>query len=192
MNLSGIVRKLIADDAAAFALIGNRVYPLHLPDNPTYPAVVVKMVNDQPSTNKTMTSPVDMISTEVVILAGTFQESCEARAAVRTAMDMFRGDVTFLAFTNPVDGIRFDGGSQDFVDVQAPTEQMRIYIHTDTYTIRLKMAGIVGGPGSNPGQLPYYDSDESAVSDGLAVGQEYLLNSVNIYGMPAGMRKIIQ
>ena len=192
MNMSGIIRKLIADDANAFALVGSRVYPLLAPDAPTYPLVTVKMISDQPTVCKGQTSPVDFVGVQVDHFAKTFAASCEVRAAVRAAVDGFRGDVTFMAFTNPVDGIKFENGSQEVIDVQAPSEQMRLFMHSDIYQIRLKMDSIVGGPGTNPGALPYYASDDDAIADDLSPGQEYLLNGLNIYGMPAGMRKIIQ
>lgn len=193
MNMSGIFRKLIADDANAFALVGSRVYPLLAPDAPTYPLVTVKMISDQPTICKGQTSPVDFVGVQVDQFAKTFADSCEVRAAVRTAVDGFRGDVTFMAFTNPVDGIKFENGSQDVIDVQANNgAQMRLFMHSDVYQIRLKMDSIVGGPGTNPGELSYYASDEDAIADGLAAGQEYILNGLNVYGMPAGLRKIIQ
>lgn len=195
MNLSGAIRKLIADDASAFALVGNRVYPLHLPDNPTYPAVVVKKVNTIPSKNKSQPSPVDRVSVQIDCLSGDYGESNNTSEIVRLAVDGFRGDVVFLGDTIPVDGIEHDGSTEDFVDVQDGAGAMRVYFQTDLYTIRIKRDGLTGTPGSNPGALLYFESDAAALADpvaGLAVGREYLLNDINIYGMPPGMRKVIQ
>ena len=192
MNLSGAVRKLIADDASAFALIGSRVYPLHLPDNPTYPAVVVKKINVNPATNKTTTSPVDNVSMQIDVLSGEYGDTNTAAETIRSALDGFRGDVVFLGDTIPVDGIRYDGGAEDFVDVQDGNGQMRVYTQTDIYTIRIKRDGLTNSAGTNPGALLYFESDAAAVTGGLAVGREYLLNDVNIYGMPPGVRKVIQ
>jgi len=40
-------------------------------------------------------------------------------------------------------------------------------------------------------QLPYYINDEAALAGGLNIGDTYLLDCANLYGMPSGMFKII-
>lgn len=192
MNLPGAVRKLIADDATAFALVGNRVYPIFLPDNATYPAVVVRMSANNPANTKSNPSKTDNVMMDIDIVSGDYQQCCEVFEAVRSAIDGYRGDVVFLGDTIAVDGIEYKESSQAFLDVQDGTGQMRLYMHNDIYGIRIKRDGLTGTPGNNPGALEYYDSDDDAITAGLAVGREYLLDGTNIYGMPKGVRKVIQ
>jgi hypothetical protein len=188
MNIPGIFRKLINDFPNAYTAFGDRVYPLHAPNAPTYPFVIATVVNINPATNKTHVSKVDNVTVQVDIYSTKYGENCAHAELVREAVDMWMGDVVFMGETIPVDGIHFDSGSQDFVDVQGSDGQMIIYRHVHNYVVRIKR----GGDGSANSSLRYYVSDEAAIAAGLQAGDMYLYAPANLDGMPVGVPKVIE
>lgn len=188
MNIPAIFRKLINDFPNAYAAFGDRVYPLHAVDRPTYPLVIVTPVGISPATNKTHVSKVDNVNVQVDIYSTKYGDNCTHAELVRESVDMWMGDTVFMGETIPVDGIHFDSGSQDFADIQGSDGQMRIYRHVHNYIVRIKR----GGAGSANSSLRYYISDEAAIQAGLQPGDMYLYAPANMDGMPTGVPKVVQ
>jgi len=138
MNIPAVFRKLIADDAAAYAVFADRVYPLHTVDTPTFPLIIITPTSITPSTNKIVPSQVDIVMVQLDIYSDKYSDNCAHAELVRTAVDMKIGDVTFMGDTIKMDGIHFDSGSQDFSDIQGSNGQMRIYRHVHNYSVRIK------------------------------------------------------
>ena len=189
MNIPAIFRKLINDFPNAYSAFGDRVYPLHATDNPTtYPLVIVTPVGISPATNKTHVSKVDNVTVQLDIYSTKYGDNCTHAELVRESVDMWMGDVVFMGETIPVDGIHFEGGSQDFADIQGGDGQMRIYRHVHTYTVRIKR----GGAGSATSSLRYFVNDEDAINNGLQAGDMFLYADNNFDGMPTGVPKVVQ
>jgi len=188
MNIPGIFRKLINDFPNAYNAFGDRVYPLHAIDRPTYPLVIISPVSISPATNKTHVSKVDNVTVQVDIYSVKYSDNCTDAELVREAVDMWMGNTIFMGETIPVDGIHFEAGSQEFLDIQGDDGQMRIYRHTHTYIVRIKR----GGAGSANSSLFYFKGDDDAIANGLQAGDMYLYASENYDGMPTGVPKVVQ
>jgi len=123
MNIPGIFRKLINDFPNAYNAFGDRVYPLHAIDRPTYPLVIISPVSINPATNKTHVSKVDNVTVQVDIYSVKYSDNCTDAELVREAVDMWMGNTIFMGETIPVDGIHFEAGNQEFLDIQGDDGQ---------------------------------------------------------------------
>jgi len=47
-TISGLVRNMLANDAGVTALVSTRIYPVVLPQTPTYPALVYQRISGPP------------------------------------------------------------------------------------------------------------------------------------------------
>lgn len=177
MNIQGPLRKIISENPASYALVGDRVYPVVAPQNSAYPLVVITVIGNSPAPVKTHTSTVDNVLIECRVYAATFEACANADEAVRNAIDQYRGDVTHLGVTHSIDGIRYETTQQGIEG------ESYLFVSASNYTVRLKRDGVIGSEYVN---LRYFDSDESAISAGLQVGDLYRLTTNNFYGMKGG------
>ena len=177
MNIQGPLRKIIADYSDAFDIFGDRVFPVVAPQTSSYPLVVLTVTGNNPAPTKTGTSKVDNVVVESRVYAQTFEACATGDEKMRIAIDQFRGDVTFMSEVTAIDGIRYESTQQGI------EPDSMLYVSVSTYTVRIKRDGLIGFENMN---LPFYDSDESAISAGLQVGDLYRLTTDNFYGMKGG------
>jgi hypothetical protein len=97
MNAVGVVRQLIIDDAATVALLssGAAVYPVVVPQTVSYPAITLRIGDDEPETYKwTPTAEKDRVTLVVGIWSKEYTTAQQIDEALRAAIDAFVGDVT--------------------------------------------------------------------------------------------------
>jgi len=71
MNISGPIRKLIQDNAAAYALLSDRVYPIVSLQDSAFPNVAVRRKGGRESANHDKGSDVDLVVAHIIINAAT-------------------------------------------------------------------------------------------------------------------------
>lgn len=71
--------------------LGGRVYPLTLPQGPTYPAAVYQVVVSQRVSQQRGTSLLEQATVQVDLLARTHAELLELREAVHQRLHGYRG-----------------------------------------------------------------------------------------------------
>lgn len=89
------VIQLLKATAGVTALVGSgdnaRIYPLERPQSEALPAVVVRILNDEPQDTKDGSATVSINTTAVYCMASTFLASRALAAAVKTAIDRQSG-----------------------------------------------------------------------------------------------------
>lgn len=188
MNAVGAIRKIILDDATTVALLANStsVYPVVLPQQKEYPAITLMIVDTKPNDSKTQVSGIDNVQVAVMAFAKTYDKAQQIGNNVRACIDGFGGGVTTSDGTlHYFDEIRFLSIKDDF------DEENVLFVRQSLYDIRYKRdlpTLPFGTPYVSGGKvwmqlLPVYDSDESAVADGLGFEDVYMLADNNVYGM---------
>lgn len=132
MNISGPIRKLIADNAPAFALVADRVYPIVANQERGYPCAAIRRKGGRESATHTQSSDVDLVICHIVILAATAASVYVVDDAIRTAIDRYRGIVTFGGEATNIDGIKYLESDDDY------NETANAYQITSVYQIRVK------------------------------------------------------
>jgi Protein of unknown function (DUF3168) len=97
-NLPNGLFSLLTADAGISALIGTRVYPVVLPENPTLPALLYKFVGGQ-SDPTLDTSGEQKLRLELDCYGASFDDASALRDAVTAALNGYQGtlsDGTFL------------------------------------------------------------------------------------------------
>lgn len=196
MNAVGAIRKIILDDATTVAMLANAtsVYPTALPQTNNYPAVVLMIADVRPNDSKTQTSGVDNVPISCMVYAKTYDEAQKIADSIRACVDGFSGGVTTSdSAVHYFDNIRFlqykDGFDQENV----------LFVRETVYDARLKRdvpplpfgAPYVSSSKAWMALLPVYDSDESAVADGLEFEDVYL-TADNHVAAPGGIPKQVR
>lgn len=112
MGLGSTVRKILIADASVAALVGTRIFPKALPQNPPLPAITYQRIS-RTALADTLEGPGTLVRPRVQIdtWAKTDAEAITVGAAVRRALNGFRGpvagepDVQRIALDNVEDSI---------------------------------------------------------------------------------------
>ncbi len=109
---TGLKAHLVADGAVN-ADVAGRIYPLKLPQEPTYPAITYEVVGD--TRHRDLSGPGDRERPHfrVHCWAATYAAALDLAADVRTALDGFKGTMD----TTEVSSVKFDGWNDQFEDV---------------------------------------------------------------------------
>lgn len=94
MNVTGPIIKIIANNSAANALLGGRVYAGVILQKSDYPCAAVNVTNTAPNNTKTHRSDLDINRVQIDIYGTTMTSAAETGQAVRDAIDYFSGPVT--------------------------------------------------------------------------------------------------
>lgn len=97
-NLPAGLFSLLTADSGIAALIGTRVYPVMLPEDPTLPALLYKFVGGASSPTLT-TSGMQRSRLEIDCYGATYDDASALRSAVIAALNGFQdelGDGTYL------------------------------------------------------------------------------------------------
>lgn len=182
MNVSGPIKKLIADFPASDGILDGRVFPVLAPQDTAYPLAIINITGNNPSETKDHTSWHDNVQVRIDCYGPEFQDASLADDAIRLAIDGYRGDIVLPgAFGTVVcDGIKYLTSS---TDVQ---EEPLLYICSSFYQFRVNRYGLTGSEPGIVGYLKFYNSDAEAIADGLTAGSWYLAGSANIYGKKYG------
>lgn len=188
MNAVGAIRQIILEDATTTAMLATptAVYPAALPQTDQYPAIVLMISDLKPNDSKTQVSGVDNVQVLCMVFAKTYNSAQQIADSVRACIDGFSGGVTTSDdAVHYFDNIRFlsykDGLDQESV----------LFVREAIYDVRLKRdvppvpfgAPYVSSSKAWMALLPVYDSDESAVADGLEFEDVYLTADNHVSGM---------
>ncbi len=92
MNAETALRVALLADPAIAALVGTRVYPMELPQNPTLPAIVYQRIStpgETPMLKHAQVAP--RIRIQLSLWAGTFGAVRQLAAAVDAKLDGYSG-----------------------------------------------------------------------------------------------------
>jgi len=196
MNVVGALRQILLDDATTLALLADvtAIYPLVLPQQKVYPAVTLYLGDLKANDSKTQVSGVDNVQIMLNVFAKSYDTVQKIATATRNAIDGFSGSVTTsdLAVHN-IDAVRLIGMKDDF------DSESVLFIRQVEYDVRyLRDVPPIpfGAPYVSESKawmdlLPVYDSDESAVADGLVYGDVYM-TADNHNSAPGGMPKQVR
>lgn len=132
MNIHGVIRQLIADNATAFEIIGDRVYPIVGVLGAKTPYIVTRRVEQTPSDTHNEVSKVDAVIVEIHSVSQLATTAIETDEAVRVALDKHYGNVTFKTATMYVDGVRYLNTKELYED------KNDVCVVVSTYKIRIK------------------------------------------------------
>jgi hypothetical protein len=79
------------------ALVSNRCYPLQMPENPTYPAIVYSRIAGAPFNVLDASASIDQVRMQIDCYALTYDGAKTLSASVRDAMESaaFKGTLQF-------------------------------------------------------------------------------------------------
>lgn len=121
------IYNILINNAAVFAITGNRIYPLVIPQGIEKPAITYQSISGSPSNDKSGTSRLDVIKTDIDMWGENHLILMDLKEKVRAALDGFddtnSGYTLNIIFEDEKD--LFDDDSERFHIVQ-------------TYSIRLK------------------------------------------------------
>jgi hypothetical protein len=183
MNISAPLKGIITNDTNAFALVSDRVFPTLAPQRTAFPLIVITTVNVAPEGTKNAPSKIDNVAVQIDCYGDTYAAAANTAEAVRRAIDYYRGNVEYMSVTYAVDFITFQRGRET---IDPDTEKYR---YIAEYKVRMSRFAIFEGDVIPATGLQYYASDLEAATAGLEVGDWYLLNWSNIYGMAGDMPK---
>jgi hypothetical protein len=138
MNVTGPIRALIITDPEAFALVGDRVYPVLIPKSATFPAVGIQVVSNLPSDTKSGVSGVDIIRVQVDSYAETYVSAQATDEAVRGAIDKYYGQVNVTGADLAASGVNcYIGGVRYETTQDIFEDQSEIFRISSDYIVRL-------------------------------------------------------
>ena len=87
------LRAILTGDAPVAALVAARVYPVYLPQAPTYPAVTYQLITGQSHYALGAPSHLAELRVQLDCWAGSYAEVQTLRSAVITALGGYRGTI---------------------------------------------------------------------------------------------------
>ncbi len=109
---TGLRTHLLADGPVA-ALVVARVYPIKLPQSPTYPALTYEIISDIPHRSLGGDSDLERVRARIHCWATTYTGAIDLAAKVRAAV----GDFSGLMGTTTVRSVKFETWNDLFDDV---------------------------------------------------------------------------
>ncbi len=109
---TGLRTHLLADGPVA-ALVVARIYPIKLPQSPTYPALTYEIISDIPHRSLAGDSDLERVRARIHCWAATYTGAIDLAAKVRTAV----GDFSGLMGTTTVRSVKFETWNDLYDDV---------------------------------------------------------------------------
>lgn len=132
MNIAGSIRKLVADNATAFALLGDRVFPIVALQDAGYPLVVVRRHRQERNPTHGEASKVHTVTLDIYSFDPSAKTAAEVDEAVEAAIDQYQGEVTFKGETVRMDHIQIVDTKDDY----DPTTNVCVVV--SRYMVRVK------------------------------------------------------
>lgn len=118
----------LSGDADVSGLVSSRIYPVNLPQTPTYPAIVYSRVSGQRAHSLSGASNIASPRVQVDAFATTYSGAKDLAAKIRAALNGFRGTVAGIT----IHGIFLESDNDIFDD------DFEIYRITSDYFIHYK------------------------------------------------------
>ena len=113
MTIETDFRTHLIADSPVTALVVARIYPVKLPQKPTYPAISYEVISDIPYRRLAGDDSRERIRIRVDCWAATYVGAVDLARKVRTAVADFSG----LMGTTPVSSAKFESWTDIFEDV---------------------------------------------------------------------------
>lgn len=134
MKIREALARHLTSHGEVAALAGDRIYPLALPQNPTYPAVVFTRVGSDPQYAHSGFSSLTVDRFQVDAVARTPAETEALAAAIRLALDAAQFPATMPDDSGVrVDSVFVEGGAEGYED--------ELMVYTVTQDIVITHAG---------------------------------------------------
>lgn len=113
MSIEDGLRTHLIADAPVTALVVARIYPIKLPQNPTYPALTYEIISDIPHRALAGDSDLERARARIHCWAATYSGAIDLAGKVRTSVADFSG----LMGTTTVRSVKFETWNDIFEDV---------------------------------------------------------------------------
>lgn len=111
MGLGTVVRTLLLGDATVAGLIGTRVYPVTIPQNPVFPVITYQRISRLDVASQDGPSALARGRIQVDVWAKTYDQAAAVGAAVRRRLNGYRGPVEGQ---EDVQGIRLETNRDEY------------------------------------------------------------------------------
>ena len=129
MNLGKLTYNLLSNDATITGLVGSRIFPVQIPQDTGYTAIVYQHTSQLPTNIKDGPSPLDVIDMSLVIYSTSYSDAQDIAARCRVIFDHYQGTVQGVS----VDKISFANQSDnDFID------DFGFFAIEQSYQVRMK------------------------------------------------------
>lgn len=98
--IGDIINRLLAD-LSITAIVGQRIFPVHVDQDATLPAIMVTITDMDTRPTKTAVSADDFIDIDITVYSKTAKQAFDTAELVRTSLDNFSGTMgssTFKSF----------------------------------------------------------------------------------------------
>lgn len=117
MNASGVIGRILAGDQVVTDLVGDRIYPVMLPQSVPYPAILITVVDDEPNDTKSGPATEMKYRIQVDCYDKSMGNTATIMDHVRRVIDKFAGNVKEVDERDYfVSGIRYITTNQTFED----------------------------------------------------------------------------
>ena len=113
MTIEADLRTHLIADSPVTALVVARIYPIKLPQSPTYPAITYEIISDIPHRSLDGDSDLERVRARVHCWGETYTEAVDLARKVRTAVGDFSGTMGATA----VSSVKFESWNDIFDDV---------------------------------------------------------------------------
>jgi hypothetical protein len=138
MNITGALYTLLQANVGVTNLVGNKIYPLIVPQTQPRPAVTIQVAAVAPSDTKSNTSGVDMVQVQFSVFAQKYSEAAEITEAIRKAIDKVMVTVAVAGKLYRIGGVRY------LDQIEQVEEQTDTFHIASDYLVRYHR-GIQGG-----------------------------------------------
>lgn len=112
INETGILGTLLSADATLSGIVGDRIYPLVIPQGKGLPALTVTRNGERPGDTKSGVSRVDTIEVQVSAFSKKYKEASDIAGHLRRILDKQNTTATVGQKRWNVPGIRYDGSTR--------------------------------------------------------------------------------
>ena len=112
MSIEKVIYSKLSGDSDVSALVATRIYPVNLPQKPTYPAIVYTRISGERAYS--LGGPSDLASPRFQIdcFASTYSAAKDLASKIRSAINGFRGTVAGVL----VQGVFLENDNDIFED----------------------------------------------------------------------------
>lgn len=101
--IGDIITRLLADSSIT-AVVGQRIFPVHVAQDATLPAIMVTITDMETNDTKTATSTDDILELDLTVYSKSAKESFDVAELIRSSLDNFTGTMG----TTTVLSLRFE------------------------------------------------------------------------------------
>lgn len=131
MSIGRLIFGILSSDAYLTARVGSKIFPVQVPEDTDFPAIVYHYPSLTPTNVKTGTSPLDVADVRIFLYFAQYDTGREAADRVRALLDGLEGTYSGVE----VDRVTFaDEDTTDFV------EGYGFFVIEQAYTARIKRA----------------------------------------------------